>query len=756
VALGGRARCLAHLQEFNPYHKPAGSPEGGQFTSGPGGGSAADAGAERPATLAMGTVNPATHKLVLQPANNVKVLLTRAEAAKVEYEKRLEELATAAHAQTGGVRVKKDGPRLHRKLVDRQPQEVSDYLAGRVVFDRPIDIDGFVTDLKRRGFTVVADDNFLDKPKFGYRARHLQVLLPGKGLSAELSLIPVEIWKVQEQAHKAYEVIGDATATPEQKIAAAKESARIFDEAWARQPGKMIYAAESGASNACNVAAEAGGAFMTSTASGEGSPRTQPRVRPPHTSTTRSAAGSSWTMRQRTPSTRLGGQNTTMSPSIAARPGHWIAIGGRVVSVGLTEAYREEDHPRDARGRWTDKGGGARNPAERAQAERHYKTLRAQWQDINADLFALEGQAPDAPEVQAKIAELKQVVKMMYRLDVDPGGEAGIGQPGGLRDVVVIGGGPGGLSVAIGGGTEGLDTLVIEAQERTGGQAKYTSRVENYPGFPPGTTGTELAGDMYDQAERLGAEVRTGLRVTKLEYDPETEIKTLTLSNGETIQTRAVVIAGGVEARRGRFPGADAPTVSVLNGEQLKRDGRHKSVVVLGGANSAAQAVLGLRQAAHVTILSRSPFVDAEGKAVGKMSAWQVDALKRLERQGKLTIVQGDDIASYDPATGQVMTRNGLTIPAAAVGVFYGGAPKIDYAPLVTKTPSGHVVVGQSATGQPREPLETNIPGVFAVGDARDGAGGRIVAAVGDGGHAVKQLFGYFGRAPERVSGTAA
>ena len=334
---------------------------------------------------------------------------------------------------------------------------------------------------------------------------------------------------------------------------------------------------------------------------------------------------------------------------------------------------------------------------------------------------------PSSPEAQQAMDTLKGIVKQMYALDADPGGHEGIGLPGGPRDVVIVGAGPGGLTAAVMGGTDGLDTLFIDAQERPGGQAKFSSRVENYPGFPIGATGQRLSETMYEQALRVGAEGKLGVRVTGLSHDPETDIKTLTLSNGETVQARSVIIAGGVEFRKMDIEGDRKDDIIYGDGHKLAKLGAGKTVVVAGGSNGAAQAALGAaKKAEEVVVVSRSPIEKS-------MSDYQVSALRN---NPKIRVVEGDEIAGW--SGDRVQMKSGASVKANALGCFFGGAPDTRWLPKEIRTTKGRIDVDDD--------LETSIPGVFAVGDNRSGNIGRIGAAVGDGQMAVKNVFGYFER----------
>jgi thioredoxin reductase (NADPH) len=179
--------------------------------------------------------------------------------------------------------------------------------------------------------------------------------------------------------------------------------------------------------------------------------------------------------------------------------------------------------------------------------------------------------------------------------------------------------------------------LVVEAGAVAGGQAKFSSRIENFPGFPIGVTGEHLTQDMFEQAQRLGAEAKLGTRVTAMTYDPKTGLKHLTLSNGDKIDSRTVIIAGGLEFRPlPPFPGSQGPGIIIGDGKELARVGAGGNVCVIGGSNGAAQAALGCAQnCKQVYLLARSPIKDS-------MSAYQIDALKN---NPKITVIENDSIA---------------------------------------------------------------------------------------------------------------
>lgn len=375
-------------------------------------------------------------------------------------------------------------------------------------------------------------------------------------------------------------------------------------------------------------------------------------------------------------------------------------------------------------------GGSADDGMSGPSEQEKFDSLKAKWSNLNDKLFDLVDD-PNSPEFKSLVEQQKQVVKDIYMLKLDKGDIAGIGLPGGPRDVVIVGAGPGGLSAAINGGSEGLDTLLIDANTVAGGQAKFSSRIENFGGFVAGIKGNKLAQNLFEQAQRTKAETMLGTRVTGLEYDPKTGLKTVLLDNGQKLDTRSVILAGGVEFQKMNFPGADSKSVFYADAKKLADASVNKPVVVIGGSNGAAQAALGAaKTASFVTVLARSPI--AKG-----MSDYQVSALRV---NPKIHVIEGDEVAKLilgtDGLAKQLVTKGGKTIDASAVGIFVGGQSNTKWLPPSININHGKVVADSN--------YQTSMPGVFVVGDIKEGAGGRVGAAYGEGQIAVKNLFGYF------------
>ena len=338
-------------------------------------------------------------------------------------------------------------------------------------------------------------------------------------------------------------------------------------------------------------------------------------------------------------------------------------------------------------------------------------------------------------------------------------------------DVTVVGAGPAGLAAAVYAASEGLRTLVVE-QQAVGGQAGTSSQIRNYPGFPRGISGARLAFSAFHQAWSFGAtflfmRTATGLTVDGVE-------RVLALSDGTAVRTRTLVIANGVSYRRlgvpeldelqgrGVFYGAAVTEAPNLVG---------RSVVVVGGGNSAGQAAVHLaRFAGDVTIAVRG-----EGLAA-TMSDYlvrMIDASPSISVLPDVEVVGGggdrhlERLRVRSRSTGEEHER-----PADALFLLIGSEPRTDFLDgTVERDDWGFVMTGGDVTdrrafghaGREPGPLETSLPGVFAVGDVRRGSVKRVATAVGEGGLAIPLVHRYLdelGRAPidvtDRASGATA
>ncbi len=289
-----------------------------------------------------------------------------------------------------------------------------------------------------------------------------------------------------------------------------------------------------------------------------------------------------------------------------------------------------------------------------------------------------------------------------------------------LLDVVMIGAGPASLSAAIYTTREDLKTVLFE-KSVIGGLAAITDWVDNYPGFPKGLAGLDLAEDLRKQAERFGADIRLG-EVTKIIANPD-GTKTLVTTDGK-IQAKAVLIATGSDYKKIGVPGEQEFYARGVH-YCATCDGafyRDKKLVVVGGGNSAVQEALFLTKfASHIDMLVRS---DLRASEV---------LIKELEANSKITIHRGtttDEIIGQDNKVVKVIgTKDGKKQEFITDGVFVfvGLLPNTQF---LNTSPLELDEVGLIKTDLN---LQTNIPGVFAAGDVRSGATMQIASAVGEG-----------------------
>jgi len=319
-------------------------------------------------------------------------------------------------------------------------------------------------------------------------------------------------------------------------------------------------------------------------------------------------------------------------------------------------------------------------------------------------------------------------------------------------DLVVVGAGPAGLAAAVYGASEGLHTLLVEA-EAPGGQAGMSSRIENYLGFPSGLSGGDLARRGLTQARRLGAEILTPQQVTALRV--EEGYKILSFAGGDEVNARALLLSSGVLYRRLSAPGADRFTgAGVYYGAALSEAASvaGEDIHVVGGANSAGQAaVFFSAHARTVTVLIRGTSIEAA------MSQYLVE---RIHATANITVAVRSEVASLDGidhlekvTIRNVATGAEQTVPTTALFVFIGAIPHTDWlAGVVARDERGFVLTGpdlaeRDLTGWPldRRPhlLEASVPGVFAAGDVRHGSIKRVASAVGEGSVAVMFVHRY-------------
>jgi thioredoxin reductase (NADPH) len=317
-----------------------------------------------------------------------------------------------------------------------------------------------------------------------------------------------------------------------------------------------------------------------------------------------------------------------------------------------------------------------------------------------------------------------------------------------LRDMIIIGAGPSGLSAAVYGASEGLDVLALESHA-PGGQAGSSSRIENYLGFPLGISGQDLAGRAYAQAQKFGAQVMIAKGATRLTCDRKPYA--IEVEGGPKVSARTIVIASGAEYRKlgveniARFENA-----GVYHGATAMEAGlcRDEEVIVVGGANSAGQAAVFLaKTASRVHMLVRS---DGLNETMSKYLIRRIQDHPAIElhTQTEVEAVEGNGhlerVRWRNKRDGSVETRD-----IRHVFVMTGANPCTAWlAGCVALDDKGFIKTGPDLSpedlaaarwppGRPPYLLETSLPGVFAVGDVRGGNIKRVASAVGEGSIAV-------------------
>ena len=323
-------------------------------------------------------------------------------------------------------------------------------------------------------------------------------------------------------------------------------------------------------------------------------------------------------------------------------------------------------------------------------------------------------------------------------------------------DLAIVGGGPAGLAAAVYGASEGLRTVMVE-REAPGGQAGMSSRIENYLGFPSGLTGADLARRAVVQARRFGVEILSA-EATEVRLDGSYRV--LKLADGAELSCHALLVATGVQWRKLDAPGVERLTgAGIYYGAAMTEamSTRDEDVFVVGGANSAGQAAMYFsRYARRVVMLVRGSSLGAS------MSKYLIDQLQatpniHIEFNSSVVEAHGDNhleaISIHCTVTNEVnrVTANSLFI-------MIGAAPNTDWlANIVERDERGFILSGPLLIRDGKRPkgwtldrdpalLETNVPGIFVVGDVRHGSVKRVASGVGEGSVAISFVHQYLSK----------
>ncbi|GAA6746014.1 thioredoxin-disulfide reductase [Thermus brockianus] len=299
-------------------------------------------------------------------------------------------------------------------------------------------------------------------------------------------------------------------------------------------------------------------------------------------------------------------------------------------------------------------------------------------------------------------------------------GLAASGQTGERYDVVIIGGGPAGLTAGIYAGRAGLKTVIVE-KGLPGGQIAQTEEVENYPGFPEGISGPELASRMVQQAEKFGARI---VMDEVLGIEPLEE-GFLVRGFERTYPARVIIVATGANPRRLGVPGEDkfygrgVSTCATCDGFFY----RDKEVVVVGGGDAAVEEGLFLTKFARkVTLVHRRD--ELRANKVAQTRAFQNPKMHFLFSHVVTEILGEDQVTGV--RLKNLKTGEEYVYPTDGVFVFIGHEPNTGFLKgVVELRPDGYVAV--------RDEVYTSVPGIFAAGDVADPIYRQLTTSVGAG-----------------------
>jgi thioredoxin reductase (NADPH) len=331
-----------------------------------------------------------------------------------------------------------------------------------------------------------------------------------------------------------------------------------------------------------------------------------------------------------------------------------------------------------------------------------------------------------------------------------------------LYDVAIVGSGPAGLAAAVYATTEGLSVIVLDCRA-FGGQAGASARIENYLGFPTGISGLALMARAYNQAQKFGAEMAIPEEVDGMAENMSSGVRNyvLSLSGGQTIRSRAIVIASGAEYRRldvhnlSEFEGAHVHYWASPIEAQLCAG---QEVALVGAGNSAGQA------AVYLATHARKVWMIVRGKGLeATMSRYLCD---RIAAQPNIEVLTETEVVKLDGDNGmldKVSWRHRTsgaedTRDIQHLFLLIGAAPNTDWLGQsdIERDAKGFVCA-DAFQDKGRFPLQTNRPGIFAIGDVRSGSVKRVAASVGEGAQVVAALHAYLAAngTPEDAVNTA-
>jgi thioredoxin reductase (NADPH) len=387
-----------------------------------------------------------------------------------------------------------------------------------------------------------------------------------------------------------------------------------------------------------------------------------------------------------------------------------------------------------------------------------YQWLDIETAQIDVDVRALVDLLEDEEKSNLPLVIFPDGLRLRKPTLADLAGNVGLKTraAAAFYDLAIVGGGPAGLAAAVYGASEGLRTVMIE-REAPGGQAGMSSRIENYLGFPSGLSGGDLARRAVVQARRFGVEILSA-EATSLRL--EGPYRFLKLADGGELSCHALLVATGVQWRKLDAPGVERLTgAGIYYGAAMTEamSTRDEDVFVVGGANSAGQAAMYFSKYARRVVM----LVRGSSLAVS-MSQYLINQLKetrnvRIEFNSSVVEAYGED---HLEAISVHCTSSGETnkVPANSLFIMIGAAPNTNWlADIVERDEQGFILSGPDLMRSGKRPkgwqldrdpglLETNVPGIFVVGDVRRGSVKRVASGVGEGSVAISFVHQYLSK----------
>ncbi len=304
-----------------------------------------------------------------------------------------------------------------------------------------------------------------------------------------------------------------------------------------------------------------------------------------------------------------------------------------------------------------------------------------------------------------------------------------------FNDLIIVGSGPAGLTAALYAAREGIETLVIE-RSGVGGQAGVTERLDNFPGFPEGVSGSEFADRLRLQAERFGVEILSAQEVVDVGVDGD--YRWVRTADGAEYRGWAVLLALGSTYQRLGVPGEDDFIGAGIH-FCATCDGafyRGKDVLVIGGGNSAGEEGIFLTKfAKHVTIVTRDPQLSASRVVIEKvLSHPQMSVIANATPVGFHGKGKLDSVMLRNTTSGETQE-----VKTEGVFVFIGLTPNTDIVRDLVKLDDRGFIDGDAM-------LQTSVRGIFTAGDCRKGSTKQAASAAGEGAAAALVIRHYIER----------